>query len=44
MVGGLKIIQVKPGQDQQFEKIFTELQRDVGARGGLPSILAPQVS
>ena len=29
MVGGLKIIQVKPGQDQQFEKIFTELRSEM---------------
>lgn len=26
MVGGLKIIQVKPGQDEAFERTFTELR------------------
>ena len=29
MVGGLKIIQGKPRQDQQFEKIFTELRSEM---------------
>ena len=29
MVGGLKIIQGKPGQHQQFEKIFTELRSEM---------------
>ena len=44
MVGGLKIIQVKPGLEQAFEKTFTELRSAMWENEfGLSAVLTAQV-